>query len=464
MSFMIYDIILLVLFSIFAGIFLYKNRKKLEKDGMLFLYRTKWGIKLINKIGNKYQKLLKFFSYISIGVGYILMIIVVYLILKTTYIYFTSPLIKQIKVPPLMPIVPYINKIVPGLPVFYFVYFIIAILIVATIHEFSHGIFARRFGINIKSTGFAFFKYFPAFFGAFVEQDDKQMKEKTKFEQMSVLSAGVFANIIMTLIFLVILLVFFSLAFTPAGVQFNSYSSSIINISEISSINNVSVKNIDSTKLIELMNGSILGNIKAGNKTYAGVANLGDGIKILVYDDSPAIKAKLTGAITSINGANILNLETLKEELSKYSPGEEVIIKTTERKYNIILGENPLDKNKPFLGIGFPQTNKRGIMGKIAIIFSYFKKPEIYYKPKCSASSFFYNLLWWIMLINLAVALFNMLPLGFLDGGRFFYLTILGITKSKNTAKKSFSIATHLILFLFLLLMIRWVFLFFFNI
>ena len=39
------------------------------------------------------------------------------------------------------------------------------------------------------------------------------------------------------------------------------------------------------------------------------------------------------------------------------------------------------------------------------------------------------------MIINLLVALFNMLPLGFLDGGRFFYLTFLGLTGSEKVAK-----------------------------
>ena len=69
---------------------------------------------------------------------------------------------------------------------------------------------------------------------------------------------------------------------------------------------------------------------------------------------------------------------------------------------------------------------------------------------------YLYNLLWWVMMINLFVALFNMLPLGILDGGRFFYLAVFGLTKSKKVAEKSSKLATKLIALIFLLMMVFW--------
>jgi len=86
-----------------------------------------------------------------------------------------------------------------------------------------------------------------------------------------------------------------------------------------------------------------------------------------------------------------------------------------------------------------------------------YKEDHVYYEPKNDASLFIKDLLWWVFIINLLVALFNMLPVSALDGGRFFYLTILAITKSKKVAKKSFKMITYFILFLFLILMIKWV-------
>ena len=69
---------------------------------------------------------------------------------------------------------------------------------------------------------------------------------------------------------------------------------------------------------------------------------------------------------------------------------------------------------------------------------------------------FVYNLLWWLVLISISVALMNMLPMGIFDGGRFFYLTILLLTKSEKKAKFWFKISTNVLLGLFFLLMVFW--------
>ena len=69
---------------------------------------------------------------------------------------------------------------------------------------------------------------------------------------------------------------------------------------------------------------------------------------------------------------------------------------------------------------------------------------------------FIYNLIWWIAIVNISVALVNMLPMGIFDGGRMFYLTILGLTKSEKFAVLSYKVATWAILGVFFVLMFRW--------
>ena len=49
-----------------------------------------------------------------------------------------------------------------------------------------------------------------------------------------------------------------------------------------------------------------------------------------------------------------------------------------------------------------------------------------------------------------------MLPVGIFDGGRFFYLAVLGLTKSKEIAKKSFAIITYIFLALVAVIMVFW--------
>ena len=62
--------------------------------------------------------------------------------------------------------------------------------------------------------------------------------------------------------------------------------------------------------------------------------------------------------------------------------------------------------------------------------------------------------------MNISVALANMLPLGIFDGGKFFYLTVWGITGRRKIAERAFKISTYSILILVAVLMIRWVFIF----
>ncbi len=465
MSFIIYDIILLISFAIFVSIFLYIKRKNLKKEGLLFLYRTKWGIKLIDYVGKKCNKSLKILSYISIGLGYILMLGMLYLFGKIFWIYiFNQDVVRAIKVPPIMPLIPYIDKVVPFLPSFYFIYWVIILAVIAIPHEFAHGIFAAYKKIKIKTTGFGFFPFFfPVFPLAFVELDEKKMVKKSKFSQMAVLSAGTFANILTAILFFGVLWLFFSLAFSPAGVQFDSYSYSIVEVASISLMNGVVLDNPSYREFVSLAKNNSLNNITAGGKNYAGIKGFyADSEEyVQLYDDSPAITSGLTGAITEINGIKIDGMEKLKEEILKYSPGEKVIIKTEtgeeNLEYEVALGENPENKNLPWLGIGFENYGGSGVTGKIFVALSSFKKPHIYYEPKIDGiSTFVYNLLWWIILISISVALVNMLPMGIFDGGRFFYLTVFAITKNEKISKKAFSLVTYLLLFLLLLLMIFW--------
>ena len=71
---------------------------------------------------------------------------------------------------------------------------------------------------------------------------------------------------------------------------------------------------------------------------------------------------------------------------------------------------------------------------------------------------FVYNLIWWLALVNISVALVNMLPMGIFDGGRMFMLTMWGITKSEKFGKLMYKIATYFILGIFILLMFSWFF------
>ena len=224
MSFFIYDLTFLIAFGLFVIIFLYRRRKNLQREGILYLYRTKLGVRFIDYVGKKYKRTLKVFSYFVVFMGYVLMVIMIYLLGQLVYYFLKYPgVVRAIKIPPIMPLIPYLPSIfnISFLPPFYFTYWINAIAIIAISHEFAHGIFARFIKVKVKSTGFGFLGPFLA---AFVEPDEKQMNKKPVFSQLSVLSAGSSANFIMTILFFILMYLFFVLTFVQAGATFDYVS------------------------------------------------------------------------------------------------------------------------------------------------------------------------------------------------------------------------------------------------
>jgi membrane-associated protease RseP (regulator of RpoE activity) len=462
MIFTIIDLALLVIFLLFVVFFLKKNKKNIGKEGSLILYRTQWGVKLIEKIGKNYKKTLRILSYVSVFCGFALMAMILYLVGKSVWDYLTTSISEIISAPPIVPLIPYFPQLF-GLesffPPFLFIFFILAVGIVATVHEFSHGIFAKRYGVRIKSTGFAFLKWFPALFGAFVEQDDKQMLKKTKFQQMSILSAGVFANLIAAVFFVIILLIFFFSFFSLSGVQIISPAFTFANVSQIEQINNQSVSNFE--EILQYSSEESLDEVLLGEEIYFSkkeflMLSENSSENVILFYDSPILKNSIYGTIKELNGVEILDISSLSLELEKYSPGNSVILKTIfdgkVRETEIVLGKNPSNKSKAFLGFSTSQKTPEKIM---QIAFAYRMKDS--YEINSEIIWNIYYLLWWIIVINFLVALFNMLPLGILDGGRFLYLGIWTLTGKENAGKKVYLFFTYLLLFLLALMLARWV-------
>jgi len=455
---MIYDLIFLAIFCLGVFLFLYSHRKNLKREGWMYMYRTKLGVRAIEKFSSKYSRLLHILKYPIIILGFGLMATMIFLLCQTVYIYISFPQISQIiKAPPVMPLIPYFPQIfgVESLmPPFYFTYFILALLIVAVVHEFSHGIYMRLFKTKIKSTGFAFLG---PILGAFVEQDDKDFHKKKNFEQMVVLGAGVFANILFSLIFFGLLVLFFYASYTPSGYIFNSYAYNTVSPSEITnytqSANSWTNVLVNNTNYLFLGNYSYLSDAIKNNQTQY----------IMLYYDAPAIKNNLSGAIIQIDNQKIKKAQDVSFYLEKKKPGEQIIISTANidgetKVFNLTLAMHPTNESKGFLGITNLQNQKTGIFSRIISKMTQYKDSSTYYIANYDKNLvlYIYNLLWWVMMINLFVGLFNMLPLGILDGGRFFYLAILSVTKNKKVAEKSFSYATKVIGLIFLAMIIAW--------
>jgi len=470
MNFIIYDLVFLVLFAIFVSILLYRGKKNLKREGILLLYKATWGMKLIDRVGTKYKKIIHALSYLSIATGYFLMAVMIYLFGKIVWIYAFMPnVVSSVKIPPIMPLIPYLPQIfkLDFLPPFYFIYWIIILAVIAIPHEFAHGIFARKSGIKIKSTGFGFFPFFlPVFLAAFVEQDEDDMKNKSRFDQLAVLSAGTFANILTAIVVFLVLIFVFSFSFSPVGVQFDSYAYSFVAVGNISSINGFNLTDKTTQGLLDLSFDTGYNKILVGNYVFLADKQMIEKQKdsseyISLYHDSPAAISKINGAISKINDDKILDLNDLTIALEKYSPEETITIETINKNWEtstaeIALGANPITK-KSWLGVGFSNNAGTGITARLYSMLGSFKKPHTAYMPLWGGwSMFIYNLLWWLILILISVALVNMLPVGIFDGGMFFYLSVWKFTGSEKAAKIAYKTITYGFLVIIALLMVLW--------
>jgi membrane-associated protease RseP (regulator of RpoE activity) len=464
MSFIFFDIAFFIVLCIFIALFLLKNKKNVKVESKIFLlYKTKLGIKFINWFSKKFPKFLNFMSYFTIGFGVIAMIGAFWILYKSLELIITLATIPN--VPPIMPLVPYLPQALKlPLPPFYFIYWILIILIIAVVHELAHGFYSALYKIKIKSTGFGFLGPFLA---AFVEPDEKKLAKSKPRKQMTILAAGSFSNFIFGVIFLLLLQLFFISFYSQGGVSGYLHYYEQVNVSSIEKIAGYPLgefSNISNAEIKDL-NSSLIEIKTLEGKSYYITEELFDQLDairenksmIVAYMDYPAIKANLSGAIIYLDDYKINKISDMENALANYVPGDEIMIRTTEGNYSIVLAEHPLNSSKVFIGIGYPQS--QGFGAFIQKVSSPFFTPNTYAEPRFNAEvlTFFRDLLVWLIIISFSVAFINMLPVSVLDGGKFIYNLVLGLTKSKKAAEVIYRICGYVILSIVVAMTLVWV-------
>lgn len=285
-----YDLLSLILFYALLYLFYLRHKDKFMVQGkILFMYRTKIGLKLMDSFAGKYPRIVKVLGFFGVVVGFAGMgFIFVYLIKETI-----SFLITPDAIAPLAPVLPGVK--IPGVPLLSFWHWVVSILIVASIHEFSHGLLSRLHKIKIKSSGFAFLG---PMLMAFVEPDEKTLRKAKPYRQMAVYAAGPFSNILMGLLLFVLL----AFAISPA------YSA----LYEVHGIN--------------------VTNITAG---------------------FPVSEAGLTSPfiLTEIDGVKIIDIESLANATSSLRIGSSFQMTTDKGIYDIIPVADPKNATRPVIGI-----------------------------------------------------------------------------------------------------------------
>jgi len=230
------DFISAIVFVVGLGIFLILKRKNLQLQSLVrigkfpiifvLLMKTKWGLKFMDKMATRHRESIKLFGLISIGVGFVGMLLGIIYVVVALSIFLFKP---QSQAANVALILPFTN--IPGMGYLSFWHFLISLFIIALVHEFAHGIVARAHDIKVTSSGFGVLSVLiPIFPLAFVEPDEKSLPKKPDYVQHSVFAAGPVINIALAIIcMLLVSFVFVPIegALTePKGFTYNTINSS----------------------------------------------------------------------------------------------------------------------------------------------------------------------------------------------------------------------------------------------
>jgi len=377
-----------VVFLIALTIFVFLKRKNIDTKQIIpyflyfSMYKTKWGLRLMDSAAKKYRKFMVYIGYAGILIGFLGMILISYGLINNIYVLFTKPE----AMPGVGLVLPFKAKGIFFVPFFYW---IISIFVIAVVHEFSHGLIARTHNMKVKSSGFAFLGLIvPIIPAAFVEPDEKELRKRPHKEQLSVFAAGPFSNIAIAFLFLAIA----SFILAPMA-----------------------------NAVIEANGVKVTDYVKEKCPFPAESSGIKIGEIIQQVDDKPT--------------SYVNNLSSV---LRSKKPNDIVTIKTDKLSYEIKLAKNPDNESLAYIGAYLEQSTK--IKDNVKANFGEFL-------PK--ALIWIYGLFVILVVLNFGIGLFNLVPIGPLDGGRMLQLVLHKIFDKEKGNKVWYYIGMFFLILIF---------------
>lgn len=382
---------LIVLLALIALIWLF-DRKNFKRDGIIFMRRTKKGLRFINSFAKKHEKFFRAFgtlgvilSFGVVGEAYVIFSEKKKSFLKASavFVFFLAALLVFVK--------PYAAAIVALLgasgfillqlilgvvgifslqttsaplqlvlpvqttaaPVFFVPidFWLISIFVVMIVHEFAHAFVARAENIRVKSIGYGFAAILPL---GFAEPDEAQLKRTGTLKKSRVFAAGSFSNVITGIISLLLFAAFLLLSsalFVPAGI---AYSATIM--------------------------GSPAHNVLPES-----------------------------GTITAINGNQVADVGRLASVMDNITAGSKVSVDVSGKSYEITAAQKD-NTTKAFMGISDMKNALEAKKQFAPFIGDTFSAVLLY----------LISLFRWLFMLNVGVGIANLLPLKPLDGGFLF--------------------------------------------
>lgn len=419
--------------------------------GPALMLRTKKGKNFLKKLATK-KRFWKAYGSSGIVLCFIMMFVMVSALIWQVWIVsgFTPEQVEQIPGIEFVIVLPGINPILP----LEFIWFIIIAFVVAlVVHEFSHGILTLASKLKVKSLGLL---YLIVPLGAFCEPDEEQLKNTKTSNRMRVYAAGPTSNFVVVLIAILLMSFIFMSALQPAAdgvVVFSIDDNSPADLagvtpgSTITSFNNTNVTSVLTYFVLlndTLANQTVNITYVRNDHTYSKQVELLDkyeewGKRPDVYPvNNDSYRGKGYLGISSLLREEIKeeHLSILKNPFTNFPDG--FLFFYVLPLFGYIQGYNPITA---------PFNDAYIVTGPLSII-----PTNIFWG--------IINALYWIFWLNLAVALFNVLPMVPLDGGFLFNDAIRSFIKrikkdiseeKREKAVKNISlIISLLILFMFL--------------
>jgi len=180
-----------------AGILIHKRGKwrGVSFEGTMLIWRTRFGLRLIDRAGRTLRRFWLAFGTAATALGFVFMTFVLVGLLLSAVLIFQYPTMPS-----------GVKLIYPGITI-PLIEGLVALFSVLIVHEFAHGFVMRAQGLRTKSTGLLLWAVIP---GAFVEQDEKQLKRAPLMKRLRVYGAGSFANLVFAILCLGIILALIS--------------------------------------------------------------------------------------------------------------------------------------------------------------------------------------------------------------------------------------------------------------
>jgi len=412
-SIMVFVIIILL----YAGIvFLLHKKGFLKKHNISFygpalMWRTQKGIQFLKNRARRIR-FWRIYGNISIVFCLVTMVLMTAVMIWTARIVldFTPEQRNALPGPEVALVLPGIN---PILPLEYLGYILLGLIIAIIVHEFSHGILTLVDKMKVKSLGIL---YLIVPIGAFCEPDDEEVKKARIPSRMRIYAAGPAANFVV-----VILCILLFSGVCMSAVQPAEKGAIIFTVDADSP---ASVIGLQSGVIITGLNNTV---ISSGDEYFE------------VWNNT---KANQTITITyfqsgSLHTANV----TLKDKYVEYAKRPTIYPKNNNSyKGKGYLGVQSLLRDSVFQEyltiLKNPFTNfPQGLLtfyslpllgyfaGYNPIVSPFIDSYKITGPLSVLPSLFFWimiNAIYWIFWLNLAVSLFNVLPMVPLDGGFLF--------------------------------------------